>query len=61
MNTMLKLSRLIQGEVVWLKRLHPGVLKKLKGEIVKHGDLWRALFRQTDRKPWELPGITLGL
>lgn len=35
MNTMLKLSRLIQGEVVWLKRLHPGVLKKPKGEIVK--------------------------
>lgn len=43
--------------MVWLKRFHPGVPKKLKGEIVKPRDLPKALFRKIGCRT--LPGITL--
>lgn len=36
-------------KVVWLKRSHQGILKKLKGTIVQLEALRKALLRKTDR------------
>lgn len=41
----------------WVKRFHPGVLKKLTDKTAKLRDLPKALFWMTHKITWALPGV----